>query len=894
LIRRKYEEDVEAKKPWNGKKWGGRIVFRLENGSRYEVIRNFDKKTVQIIDEFGNDITGNFGVLRNGEVNFAEELFGINKTIFRSTMFITQNRIDELSDPRSLRNKIQAIVSSGSEDISSKIAIEKLENALNRIGTPQATRKPLGEAIKALRNLEDELEKSKATFSEIGRKLGELQDLENELRSLTQKEKEMEYSYLLMKRDEIRAKISEVEEIQKEVEKLQAVLREENVVEIDEKDFQTALATDTKMSSIRKRLDELKAKLDECREECRKIEEEIREFPENVEDLIRELNNLNTKLKVKREAFEKILNKIKSVLAAKDEISQNIADLSAFSTVTKDDLNNVLEYETRRQYHEEWVRAKKEKIEANYAKIKSIELSQKNKRIVSAVLILLGLLTVALSFSGFPAILLPAGIFLVVVGLLYLRHAGKSDEIESLKDQIREIQKELESSSFEDPVTPLFDKLGVKDKEEFLEKYEQYQKYVESLRRLEDEFEELLSEKNKVRREIIDCLKEIIQILSVTGYSSNVPEDDSEILGKIDELDSIIRRTLNEFEEVLEKRKKLRNNKELLSRYKVEFETLSGELMKLEQTTSEILAKYSVKSFEGLQIAYDAYVKSSEIRAKLERLRARMSGMLGDKTVEDLKSELIELDERIQEHSSSGIQHDYSSAEEIRKELENLREKIARVRENIRRIEGEISALEKTYRPVQEIEEEIEELKKKIDELKLKREAIEIAKSVLVEAEREFTRDFVRLLNQRISPVARAITGRYEDIRVNDNLEINVRDPDHSIFAECRSHLSRGTVDQLYFILKVAIAEMLTKDSEPLPLILDDVFANYDPLRLRNALDFLVDLSSEFQVILFTCHKEQVNLIKEIAELKGFEVSSDRVGEFEIVIAEPRDVRYQV
>ncbi len=246
LIRRKYEEDVEAKKPWNGKKWGGRIVFRLENGSRYEVIRNFDKKTVQIIDEFGNDITGNFGVLRNGEVNFAEELFGINKTIFRSTMFITQNRIDELSDPRSLRNKIQAIVSSGSEDISSKIAIEKLENALNRIGTPQATRKPLGEAIKALRNLEDELEKSKATFSEIGRKLGELQDLENELRSLTQKEKEMEYSYLLMKRDEIRAKISEVEEIQKEVEKLQAVLREENVVEIDEKDFQTALATDTK------------------------------------------------------------------------------------------------------------------------------------------------------------------------------------------------------------------------------------------------------------------------------------------------------------------------------------------------------------------------------------------------------------------------------------------------------------------------------------------------------------------------------------------------------------------------------------------------------------------------------------------------------------------------
>ena len=58
--------------------------------------------------------------------------------------------------------------------------------------------------------------------------------------------------------------------------------------------------------------------------------------------------------------------------------------------------------------------------------------------------------------------------------------------------------------------------------------------------------------------------------------------------------------------------------------------------------------------------------------------------------------------------------------------------------------------------------------------------------------------------------------------------------------------------------------------------------------RLRNAFDFLVDLSSEFQVILFTCHMHQVEVIKEIAESKGFEVLSDQIGEFEVLTMDKR------
>jgi uncharacterized protein YhaN len=207
------------------------------------------------------------------------------------------------------------------------------------------------------------------------------------------------------------------------------------------------------------------------------------------------------------------------------------------------------------------------------------------------------------------------------------------------------------------------------------------------------------------------------------------------------------------------------------------------------------------------------------------------------------------------------------------------------LREKIKENEGEITTLEKNYKPVQEIEERIEELKTKVDSLKIGRRALEIAKSVLIEAERDFTRDFVRVLNERISPIAKLITNRYDDVRVDDDLDINVRDPEYMRFAEC-SQLSRGAIDQIYFILKVAIAEMLTKDYESLPLILDDIFANYDPWRLEKALDFLTELAQKFQVIFFTCHKEQVHSLIELANKKGLNITSKDVGEFKLMVAQ--------
>jgi len=67
-------------------------------------------------------------------------------------------------------------------------------------------------------------------------------------------------------------------------------------------------------------------------------------------------------------------------------------------------------------------------------------------------------------------------------------------------------------------------------------------------------------------------------------------------------------------------------------------------------------------------------------------------------------------------------------------------------------------------------------------------------------------------------------------------------------------HLSRGTAEQLYLALRLALAETMSRQS-PLPLLFDDLFVNFDEHRLQAALKLLGSLSSTRQVVMMTCHR---------------------------------------
>ncbi|MBE8540173.1 AAA family ATPase [Geoglobus acetivorans] len=1139
IKQKRYENEVLLKKPWNGERWGGTIRFRLDNGGIYEVVRDFGKKTVNVYDEFGNDITNKFSRTRNGDSNFAEELLGVDKTIFKDTVFICQNMVDSLSNRESLKDRIQAIVSTGSEDISSKFAVEKLENALNKIGTRHALSKPLGSYANKLKELGDELEKSKKTFKEILEKLEELQNLRLELTQLTETKRNLEYAELVVSKNDLEEKIKAVEETQKEIDELMHILREKEILEIDKEDFQAAVALNAKRAELSEQLRKLKAELGEYQVQMRKLEstlpvyaDKVSEFIEKLEETYKELqieksslesiklvvskNDLEEKIKaveetqkeidelmhilrekeileidkedfqaavalnakraelseqlrklkaelgeyqvqmrklestlpvyadkvsefiekleetykelqIEKSSLESIEDQIKALSKDKEELSKTLSELSRFKTVSEEEVNELLESKTREQYYEEWAQAKKEKIEANKLQIELLERSRYLKRRNSLILSVLGTLMGISPVLGAPTIMVLIGGLLVIAALLYLKGAPKAEEIDNLRKEVSKLRKELESMSLQDKSKELLHRFGVASKEEFLEKYRKFKsisgkldlinqdverlqkrrdetidkirlhieavkdifskiglefddsedeskineriekitssidmaikdlksvleakKSLESIRgqitRLEEEVERVknnlrktedelsrilskysvesfddlkraydeyakasneISELNKLKakrsallgdksledykneleelKQEIERVKDKIRlhieavkdIFSKIGLEFDDSEDESKINERIEKITSSIDMAIKDLKSVLEAKKSLESIRGQITRLEEEVERVKNNLRKTEDELSRILSKYSVESFDDLKRAYDEYAKASNEISELNKLKAKRSALLGDKSLEDYKNELEELKQEI-ERVKGDRTYIRLSKEEIKANLKEVRERIVQLREQIKINEGRIEILEKSYKPIQEIEEAIAEVKEKVNELEMCRDALEIAKKTLIEAERDFTKDFVRVLNERISPVVKMVTGKYSDIRVDDDLDVNVRDPEHKIFAKC-DYLSRGAIDQIYFILKVTIAEMLTRNYESLPLIIDDIFANYDPQRLENGLKLLIDLSAKYQVIFFTCHKYQVDLLEKIATERGLQMSNEDV-----------------
>lgn len=69
--------------------------------------------------------------------------------------------------------------------------------------------------------------------------------------------------------------------------------------------------------------------------------------------------------------------------------------------------------------------------------------------------------------------------------------------------------------------------------------------------------------------------------------------------------------------------------------------------------------------------------------------------------------------------------------------------------------------------------------------------------------------------------------------------------------------LSKGTSDQLYLAVRLAVCDLVLPGDDPAPLVLDDALVNFDDERLGLALELLRDLASRRQILLFTCQSRE-------------------------------------
>ena len=178
------------------------------------------------------------------------------------------------------------------------------------------------------------------------------------------------------------------------------------------------------------------------------------------------------------------------------------------------------------------------------------------------------------------------------------------------------------------------------------------------------------------------------------------------------------------------------------------------------------------------------------------------------------------------------------------------------VKGEIRRIQEEWKENAVSFSNLQEKLNEKEMPDKKEKELLLKKDAIDLAAGRLLDVSGTVSKGFSKVLNEKASKIIECITeGKYSKILIDEKLDMVIVEDGRRIPL---NQVSEGTIEQIYFSLRVAAADLLF--TEQLPLILDETFAFYDEKRIKSVLKWLRE--QERQVIIFTCQRRETQILR--------------------------------
>ena len=153
-----------------------------------------------------------------------------------------------------------------------------------------------------------------------------------------------------------------------------------------------------------------------------------------------------------------------------------------------------------------------------------------------------------------------------------------------------------------------------------------------------------------------------------------------------------------------------------------------------------------------------------------------------------------------------------------------------------------------------------DELQKRFEVMEKEQKAIDLAIQTINDISVDIYNDFGGRLNENISEIVSIITdGKYNDVKLDENMHISVFDDDHYMPIE---FLSSGTIEQIYLAVRLCIAGLLCKDR--MPIIVDDIFTAYDEHRLKNALYCMSRIDTD-QVIIFTSNNDIGDMLDDLS-----------------------------
>lgn len=314
-------------------------------------------------------------------------------------------------------------------------------------------------------------------------------------------------------------------------------------------------------------------------------------------------------------------------------------------------------------------------------------------------------------------------------------------------------------------------------------------------------------------------------------------------------------------DEVMQEVERERERQELarrLAERKAEINALRAERQQLEQRMHELLVQCGAADENELRQRAQEQKRRRELEAEARQNEVFFMSWLGEKRFE----EACELLERY-------------GGEELAHQLEHWRAKRSEAETRLDALRREWGAL--TLRR-QQLQTEADLVAKR---LQYEANVTELAEMAERWAVRAFALELFRMAKERhersrqpqvLQDASRYFAemtgGRYRRVLapVGEKRLLAEKENGEQIDP---GTLSRGTAEQMYLAMRLALAGEYAAQGTAMPLVMDDVFVNFDAERLEASLRVLNEVSSRHQILLFTCHQHVAEMAaKAIGGLK--------------------------
>ncbi len=183
--------DYDQYKPWEQEEFSGKLAYTLEDGTYYEVFRDFHKKNPTIYNEQLEDISKQFTMDKTYGNQFFVDQTKVEESMFYSTFVSMQQEVKlEQNIQNAMVQKVANLAGTGDDSISYQKAMQKLnKKQIEEIGTTRSQGRPMNVIKEEKFALQDEigrLEEYKQRKQEI------IQEKETEKQELQKIEEDLE------------------------------------------------------------------------------------------------------------------------------------------------------------------------------------------------------------------------------------------------------------------------------------------------------------------------------------------------------------------------------------------------------------------------------------------------------------------------------------------------------------------------------------------------------------------------------------------------------------------------------------------------------------------------------------------------------------------------------